>query len=455
MKKKSLLRNLIISMLVVIAAMAVFSQSAGETDTIIPVGDPDAKAPEITAKAAAIYSLQLDRQVYGKNDDEAIDPYSITKVLTCYLALENLFPEDVVTISADATRVYENGTTIYLKEGERITVRDLIYGALLASGNDAAYALGEAVSGSEKEFAELMNKTAEEWGCTNTHFVNANGWKNDDHYTTAHDMAIIAKNCFANETLLKMSNEKEYTIPATNLTSERQLENVMRSATTKIRGITGGKTGSWSDDDCTIILEYSREGLKAALVILGDTKKARKADIKTLMKFSNVVTPGFMVSDEGSIVASARVKHGRETKVDLAVDGRTLAYPAKNRTKDIRIDTEVDKLEAPLAKGDPAGKYIVYVDGEKIAEHGLVVAEDVATGWLPSYLYISNRATIVILCVTAMLIAAVILLRSYNKRNREKRRAALRQKQHERREAMIAEIARMQEDEAPQNKNEQ
>ena len=170
---------------------------------ITAIGDPDAKAPSISADAAVIYSLDLDRVVYGDNEDKVLDPYSITKVLTCYLALENLDPEKVVTVSADATQEYVNGTSILLKEGEKIRVIDLIYGAMMESGNDAAYALGEAVAGSEKKFAALMNETVESWGCTNTHFVNANGWKNKDHYTTARELAIIARNCFAREDLLK------------------------------------------------------------------------------------------------------------------------------------------------------------------------------------------------------------------------------------------------------------
>lgn len=223
-------------------------KSAGGT-LIAPVGDPNAEPPKLSAKGAVLYSLDLDRVVYAKNGDKKLEPYSTTKLLTCLLALEKLDPDKVVTISEAGARVYEGGTTIWLKEGEKIKVIDLIYGAMLESGNDAAYALGEAVSGSEKAFADLMNEKVAEWGLKDTHFVNPNGWKDKDQYTTAHDMAIITVKCLENEQLRDITITKKYTIPETNLTEARELTNFFLSVTGKIDALTGGKTGTWSDED--------------------------------------------------------------------------------------------------------------------------------------------------------------------------------------------------------------
>lgn len=398
-----------------------------ELTEITPIGDENAEAPAIKAKAAAIYSLDLDKFVYCKNEDEQIDPYSITKILTCYLALENLDLDEVVTVSADAARGYENGTSIFLKEGEKMSVEDLIYGTLLESGNDAAYALGEAVSGSEADFADLMNKTVSEWGCENTHFVNANGWKNKNHYTTARDMAIITKNCFARTDLLKMSNTLKHTVAATNMTEERELKNFFRYTIPKIKGVKGGKTGTWDEDDCSITLQFKKAGLKAIVVLLGETKEKRPVDARKLVNFSVDVTPGFLVSDEGDPVVNAKVRHGEFTKTTLAVSGRTTAYPASNSERDIKVETEIEQLEAPITKGDIVGTYTVYVDDNKIAEHDLVAMDDIATGWLPSYLYISNQQTLIIGGILAGLILIILLLRAFNHRRNAKRRAARRE----------------------------
>ena len=247
-----------------------------------PVGDLNAEAPEIKADCAVLYSLDLGEFVYSKNADKRTDPYSTTKILTCWLALENLDKEQVVTVSEEAAQVYEAGTTIWLKPGEKMRVIDLVYGAMMESGNDAAYALGEAVSGSEAEFAELMNKTVAEWGCKDTHFVNPNGWQNKDHYSTVHDMAVITTKCLENKELMDISITKSYTAPATNLTEARKMKNWFLGAIDNDDIMTCGKTGSWSEDDCGFVASFTEDGLSEVMVVLGDTEKGRAEDAKIL-----------------------------------------------------------------------------------------------------------------------------------------------------------------------------
>ena len=391
-------------------AAELISLEGKEINTMVSYGDPKAEPPSIKAQGAAMYSRDVGQYVYKKNEKLKLSPYSITKILTCYLALEKLDLDETVTVSEKATRVYENGTTIWLKTGEEMTVRDLIYGTLLESGNDAAYALGEEIAGSEKAFAKLMNRTVKDWGCKNTHFVNANGWKHRNHYTTAQDMMTIALKCFSNETLAEMSNTETYTVPATNMSPAREFKNYMRHIAGESEYIIAGKTGSWDEDDCSIVVEFNNEGVDGVIVLLGDTKKKRGSDVKKLIEFAPKVTPGFLVADEGNIVANTRVRHGEETKVDLQVAGRTVAYPAGVSVKGVRVEMLVNKLEAPLKAGDVAGKYFVYCDGKKIGEHDLVVSKDIATGWLPSYLYISNKQTIVIGEILLGLLVIILIL---------------------------------------------
>ena len=411
----------------VMAASCAFAQGEEpvkcKSGTLVaPIGDLQAEAPDIEAEAAAMYSLDLQQFVYEKNADKRVEPYSTTKLLTCWLALENLDPDQTVTASEAATQAYENGTTIWLKPGEVMTVRDLVYGAMLESGNDAAYALGEAVSGSESGFADLMNETVREWGCEDTHFVNANGWKNEDHYTTAHDFALITAKCLENKELREISVTESYTIPETNMSPARDLSNFLLEVTESPKGLTGGKTGTWSEDDCGVVVSYSRKGLKSAIVLLKDTKEGRTKDTAALMKFSHDVTPGFAVPAEGSTVESARVRHGSKTRTELAADKVTFAYPKDNDADEITTEAVYDRLEAPLKKGDVVGEFHIYADDRLIGKQNLIATEDIETGWLPSYLYISNRTTAIILGVIGALVLLILLLRIYNKSRSRKRR---------------------------------
>lgn len=387
-----------------------------------PVGDLNAEAPEIKADCAVLYSLDLGEFVYGKNADKRIDPYSTTKILTCWLALKNLDKEQVVTVSEKATQEYKAGTTIWLKPGEKIRVIDLVYGAMMESGNDAAYALGEAVSGSEADFADLMNKTVAEWGCENTHFVNANGWQNKNHYSTVHDMAVITTKCLENKELMDISITKSYTAPATNLTGAREMKNWFLGAVDNDDIMTCGKTGSWSEDDCGLVASFTEDGLSEVMVILGDSEKGRTEDAKILADYAHRVTPGYAVPAAGSNVKTVWVRHGAKTRVDLVADGATYAYPADNRARAIRTEIETEKLEAPVRKGQEAGKIQVYMGDELIGEHKLVVSEDIKTGWLPSYLYISNKATMNALKVIGLFILLLLLVSTIGRKGASRRR---------------------------------
>jgi len=385
-----------------------------ETEAMKTIGNPDAEAPELTAEAACIYSLDLDRLVYGYNEDEQLPPYSMTKMLTCYLAAENLDLDQEVEISAEAAKEYPDGSEMDLSEGEIVTVRDLIYGSMLWSGNDAACALGEAVSGTESEFADLMNETAAEWGCENTHFVNANGWDDDDQYTTAADLAVIAKHCFANEIVAEAASTKEYTVDATNMFEEREMENFSLKANDYNKDILYAKTGSWSSYDCGITFEFKKGSLTAIAVLMSDTEDGREEDSEALMEFASEVTPGFIPAEKGDEVGLVWVKGGSKTRMKVCVDATTVAYPESEDEEGVEVKLVPDEeLTAPVSKGDKVGKYEVYANGDLVAEANLCAAEDITEGWFPSNIYISNLATVIILLALALTaITAVIIKRN-------------------------------------------
>lgn len=391
-----------------------------DRELIRPYGSLEAEPPEITAKSAAMYSVDLEEFVYEKDADKKLPPYSITKILTTYLALENLDPDDVLTASKNSVRVLEDGMEMELEAGEKLKMIDLAYAAMMMSANDAAIVLGEGVSGSEKKFVDLMNETVREWGCENTHFVNTNGWDNKDHYTTARDMSIIVAHCLENETLRKIAVTKKYTVPATNKNDELLMDNALLNATHKIKGVVGGKTGSWSETQCTLAFEFVNNGLCSVVVLLDDTAKGRVNDPVKMVDFSHEVTPGFVVTDSDKGVCDAWVKYGATPRLSLDVKGKRYAYPKSQKASGVKVKTEIDKLEAPVSKGDKVGKYYIYANDKVVGQGNLYAGEDVKRGWFLSRFYVSNNATIVVMLILALLIVLEILIRADEKKKRKR-----------------------------------
>ena len=377
--------TLTLLILVVAFLVNLLSASAGtgegyDSSLIREHGSLDAEAPKLTAGSAAMYSLDLDEFVYEKKADKKLPPYSITKILTTYLALENLESDQVLTASKNSVRELKDGMEMELVEGEKLKVIDLAYATMMMSANDAAIVLGEGVSGSEKAFVKLMNDTAKEWGCENTNFVNTNGWENKNHYTTAHDLAIITKHCLENETLRKIAVTKRYVVPATNKNDELELDNALLKATHKIKGVIGGKTGTWSESQCTVAFAFRDNGLSSVVVLMDDTAKGRIKDPVKMVKFSHEVTPGFIVTDSDNNVSEAWVKYGAVPKVPVYVKGLRYAYPKNKKASGVKVRTEFNKVEAPLEKGDRIGKYQIFANDEQVGQGYLYAGEDVKRG---------------------------------------------------------------------------
>jgi len=389
-----------------------------DRSVIKPCGELGSKSPGIRAQSAIMYSTDLDIPVFEKNADQRMEPYSTTKILTCYLALKNLDPDEELTASKNACRILEDGMELELEPGEKSRAMDLIYAAMMMSANDATIVLGEGVSGSESEFVELMNKTVKKWGCKNTHFVNTNGWQHRDHYTTARDMAIITKNCFENEKLREIALTKKYTMPATNMSGKLKMENALLKATDNLEGLTFGKTGSWSESQCSVTLGFKESGLSAIIVLLGDTEKGRMEDPRTLIKAAHDLTPGFIVTDSDKNVCNTWVRHGVKSKVSLDTKGLRYAYPKNQRASGIKVKTEMEILEAPVKKGEKVGKFYIYANKEEVGEGYLFAGEDIEKGWLPSYLYVTNRTTVF---AGAIIVLVLILGFIMDKRDRMRR----------------------------------
>lgn len=214
-----------------------------------------ASAIALSSKSTILVDADSGYILDEKNSNDKVFPASTTKVLTAILAIENLDLSKAIVVTKSGIDIPWDSSKVNLVEGEVISVQNLLYCTLLNSGNDAANMLAEAVSGSVSKFVEFMNEKAKELGCSNTHFVNAHGYHDNNHYTTAHDMAIILRYAIQSETFRKICQTATYTVPATNKCEKRDLVNSNRLILTKEQSpyaypyqyALGGKTGYTSE----------------------------------------------------------------------------------------------------------------------------------------------------------------------------------------------------------------
>ena len=213
----------------ILCLLLVFALLGGLTVSVSasPVGF------RVDAKAALLLDLNTGQTIYEQDADEVLYPASLTKIMTAILAIERGDLSDVVTASDEAlTGLDPDGTTVWLTAGEKMPLEDLLYCMLLASANDACNVVAEYIAGSVSEFVDMMNEKAAELGCTNTHFNNTNGLPDEDHYTSARDLAIITQYAIQNPTFWEICTTTAYTVAATNVFDARMLVTTNSMTTT-------------------------------------------------------------------------------------------------------------------------------------------------------------------------------------------------------------------------------
>lgn len=252
--------------------------------------------PEIGAKSAILMEMNTHTILYAKNIHEKMYPASTTKILTCLLAAQHCNMEELVTFSHDAVYdVPSDGSNMGMDEGEIITLEQAMYGVLVGSANEAASAVGEHVAaklGKEatvEAFAEIMNEKADELGCLNTNFVNANGLFDENHYTTAYDLALIGSDFFQNEMLSKMASTSRYNIPPTStqpddiwITSKNRL---LKGKEYAYEYLLGSKTGFVSQARQTLVSGAEKNGMKLVCVVFMEETPYQFADTVKLFEY--------------------------------------------------------------------------------------------------------------------------------------------------------------------------
>ena len=247
--------------------------------------------PVIGAQSAVVMDVATGTILYSKNPHDELFPASTTKLLTGLLVIENTTMDEVVTFSSDAVWNIDRGSThLSIDVGEQLTVEDCLYGLLLGSANEVAYALAEHVGGSMDGFVAMMNDRAAKIGCKNTHFANSNGLPREDHYTSAYDLALIGKECFANETFCKIASTTKYTIKPTNKQpEERPISNhhkMLPGFKYEYEGFLGGKTGYTEVARQTLVSCAERNGMRLICVVMKEEAPAQFTDTIELFDYA-------------------------------------------------------------------------------------------------------------------------------------------------------------------------
>jgi D-alanyl-D-alanine carboxypeptidase (penicillin-binding protein 5/6) len=354
------------------------------------------KPPKLTAKSAILIDAKTGNVLYEKKADTKRKLASCTKILTALLAIENLDPDDIITVTDEAAGT--EGSSVGLVDGEEIRAEEILYAALLESGNDAAAALAVGVDGSVEKFAVRMNERVAEMGLTQSHFVNPHGLDDPEHYTTARDLAVIAQEAMKNENFRKYVATYKHTMPRTNLQPKRLLHNSNRllyddsrkvtvygdSVTCKYDNITGIKTGFTSKAGNCLVSGMSRDGLELISVVLKSNGMDHYADSLSLLEYGMHNFEETTYLEKGDAMFERPVVNSAQENVNLVLDGDLIATTNKNHTPDYSVDGEVTGettgggLRAPIKAGDKFGTaWVMTADGQTLATVDLVAEKSI------------------------------------------------------------------------------
>lgn len=310
-------------------------------------------APEITSGSAILIDADTGAILYEKNAHEKGYPASTTKILTGLLTIENCAMDEIVTFSTEAANsVAWDDASLGTLPGEQYTVEDALYGLLLHSANEIAYGLAEHTSGSVEAFVELMNKRAVELGAINTHFTNASGLHNENHYTTAYDMAMIARGCYNNSTFVNIdSTYTTYEIKPTNKTNTsryfRHRHRMLKNRDYYYEYCKGGKTGYTSNAGNTLVTFAEKNDIRLICVCFQSGEDSRFIDTKTLFEwgFANFQKTTTSTSQISSIFSSnnyytSRIHNAYDLSFNLSAS--TLTIPKDASIGEVSLDINND-----------------------------------------------------------------------------------------------------------------
>lgn len=305
--------------------------------------------PDVGMQAGVLVEGE-GRALWGRAADARRSMASITKVMTAVIALENSSPADEVTVPADAIRVGESSAG--LVAGEKLSMRELLEALLVKSGNDAGITIATHVAGSEEQFLDMMNAKAREIGLSDTHFANSHGLDADGHYTTANDLAVLARYAMANSVFRDIVKRSTVTI---GKGKRRRTLHTTDQLLGVYTGAVGIKTGYTSDAGYSVVSAAERHGVMLYAVVLGTkSDRERFADAKALLDWGFAHYRPMQLVEKGTVIGEASVSSYLDRTVPLAVEQST-AVAVLDLNGSIRRTVTVSAAPAPIEKGQRLG----------------------------------------------------------------------------------------------------
>lgn len=343
--------------------------------------------PAVAASGYMLVDHTTGHIIAEKNIDQRLAPASLTKIMTVYvvgkeLQAGNISLNDMVTISENAwAKNFPDSSKMFIEVGTQVSVRDLLMGIVVQSGNDACVAISEHIAGSEDAFASMMNAHAQNLGMTATNFVNSHGLHNADHYTSPRDMATLSS-ALITETpdMYAIYSEKEFTY---NGIKQFNRNSLLWDKSLNVDGI---KTGHTSDAGYSLITSATQGDMRLVSVVMGtESERARKAENKKLLRygfrFYETVTP----YEAGHSFADHRIYMGAKETVSLGINSSTPMTIPRGQAKELKANFELStQLQAPIEKGMTVGTLNIVLDGEVLTTYPLVTLEEVEEGGIIS-----------------------------------------------------------------------
>ena len=357
-------------MIIILLIICMFPVFVKADNTLIP-----------NAKNGILIEVDTGTIIYEKNKDEKVSVASLTKMMGLILIFERLENgtlkyDDKVTASLNASGM--GGSQIWLETGEVMTVDELLKGIIMASANDGIVAMAEKVGGTESNFVQMMNDKAQTMGLKNTHFVNSTGLDEKDHYSSAYDLAMIARELIKFEDVFKYTTNYEDYLRA-NTDRKFWLVNTNKLLRT-YSGTDGLKTGMTDDAGYCMAVTAKRNGMRLLAIVLGEKEgKVRNSETASLLDYGFNLYKVTTLKNKGDVVGEIQVDKANVDKIKVIVNENvTILQKQGDIEKEYKCEVELGNIKLPLKKGDIIGKLLVRNEGEIIKEVDITTDQNIS-----------------------------------------------------------------------------
>jgi D-alanyl-D-alanine carboxypeptidase (penicillin-binding protein 5/6) len=342
-----------------------------------PIPNP----PTLNATSFFLFDFDSGRVLAEKNPDDHVEPASITKLMTAYLVDKAIADGDVtldemVTISEKAWRM--KGSKMFVEVGKQVSVEELLKGLIIQSGNDATVALAEHIAGTESAFAGYMNHQAKLLGMINTNFVNSTGWPDENHYSSARDIAILTQAVIRDfPQSYRLYKEREYTYNEIRQFNRNRL--LWRDET-----VDGVKTGYTQAAGYCLVASAQRDKMRLISVVLGtDSSKTREQSSQSLLNYGFRFYETHRLYRADEILQTAKIWYGEQEQVNVGVGKEIYITIPRGRYRDLNISMEIDReISAPVLSAQQLGRVSIKLDDEVILSENIIAMQGINEGSL-------------------------------------------------------------------------